>query len=1102
MIQRPDTAKVYAGLTPFQERTVEHVMGAFHGQPSSRRFLVADETGLGKSIIARGVVARTIDHLQQDPETTRIDIAYVCSNQDLARQNLRRLNVTGGDVHPMATRLSLLARESAGLNKESTNGHKPINLVSFTPGTSFKKGWSGGQAEERALLHVMLGMVYERHGLDFHAVNEASLRLFRGNVRTVESFKENYVEWPARLSREGRLDASVVDSFDRLLHVKGSGDKPSLMERTTSLLSLGADGLDDEERWRPVWDLTGELRLTLARAGVETLEPKLIILDEFQRFRDLLDPESESGELAHVLFGQPDARVLLLSATPYKPFTFAEEGEDHEEDFLTILRFLAEGGASVDVEAVREGFASIRDAARHGRAPEVELARLSSQLRRAMTRWERPTLGDESTHSERIVEASKITKDDLLGHIQTSSVAKAVARRRDHGLTSPEYWKSAPYFLNFCGGYKLGQRLTHGDDGKALDSWAPAVAEQLAQSGMLSSERIARFEEIDPGNARMRVLFNQTIEQDWWQLLWMPPTLPYVEPAHAYAEPRARQMTKRLVFSSWTATPAAVASLISYEAERRMANPGKGSDSKYSEYSSEGRRKVARGLSYTVSNDRPSNMTTLLMMWPLTRLSALGDVRAMARENNGVPLRSGDAVTRVAQELRKAYQGLDEELPEAHGVGRDALWRTAFNDPANWMGLDLGGSAEEIPTEIRPVVWAMAPTAAEATEETEPIDNHTDSSAGDGNITGLERHVLHALASRGRGAVSPDRNECRTLARIALFAPGCIALRVIRRLVAAAEPAAEPDELTLHTAAASLANRVRSLFQRPEVIALLGQDTYRKYNTWTAALHYCAHGNLESVLDEWLFHVWADQGRPELTDETLVSFIQEASEPVALRSATYSALDPQGPSKSLRFNGGLAARYGGRDQKNEDARQPQVRAAFNSPFWPFVLASTSVGQEGVDFHWWCHSVFHWNTPPNPVDFEQREGRVDRYHGHAVRKNIAEHHAQEILQDPVGNPWSVAYDKAIKVADELGFAPDWVYPGSAKIERHVAPIAFSTDWSKYERVKRDVAFYRVTLGQPRQEDMLSMLRNSSLRPEQLRLDLEPRCSPRHDLTKEQ
>src|SRR5699024_11013379 len=38
---------------------------------------------------------------------------------------------------------------------------------------------------------------------------------------------------------------------------------------------------------------------------------------------------------------------------------------------------------------------------------------------------------------------------------------------------------------------------------------------------------------------------------------------------------------------------------------------------------------------------------------------------------------------------------------------------------------------------------------------------------------------------------------------------------------------------------------------------------------------------------------------------------------------------------------------------------------FNSPFWPFVLASTSVGQEGLDFHTYSHAVVHWNLPPTP-----------------------------------------------------------------------------------------------------------------------------------------
>ena len=43
-------------------------------------------------------------------------------------------------------------------------------------------------------------------------------------------------------------------------------------------------------------------------------------------------------------------------------------------------------------------------------------------------------------------------------------------------------------------------------------------------------------------------------------------------------------------------------------------------------------------------------------------------------------------------------------------------------------------------------------------------------------------------------------------------------------------------------------------------------------------------------------------------------------------------------------------------------RASQVREAFNSPFWPFALATTSVGQEGLDFHHYCHAIVPLGSP--------------------------------------------------------------------------------------------------------------------------------------------
>ena len=90
-------------------------------------------------------------------------------------------------------------------------------------------------------------------------------------------------------------------------------------------------------------DSIGQLRQLVARAAVEHLEPDLVILDEFQRFKDLLDADDEGARLANAIFDHPDAKVLLLSATPYKMYTLPDEpeGDDHYRDFTRTVRFLA-----------------------------------------------------------------------------------------------------------------------------------------------------------------------------------------------------------------------------------------------------------------------------------------------------------------------------------------------------------------------------------------------------------------------------------------------------------------------------------------------------------------------------------------------------------------------------------------------------------------------------------------------------------------------------------------------------------------------------------------------------------------------------------------
>src|SRR5674476_594272 len=132
-------------LRSFQRATAdyafERLFGA--GPASGNRFLVADEVGLGKTMVARGVIAQTIERLQTTGDD-RVDIVYICSNGAIAAQNLRKLAPAGVPVEHRSERLPRLAF------RLSLREQHPVNLIALTPGTAFAKGWSTGQVEERA----------------------------------------------------------------------------------------------------------------------------------------------------------------------------------------------------------------------------------------------------------------------------------------------------------------------------------------------------------------------------------------------------------------------------------------------------------------------------------------------------------------------------------------------------------------------------------------------------------------------------------------------------------------------------------------------------------------------------------------------------------------------------------------------------------------------------------------------------------------------------------------------------------------------------------------------------------------------------------------
>ena len=148
---------------------------------------------------------------------------------------------------------------------------------------------------------------------------------------------------------------------------------------------------------------------------------------------------------------------------------------------------------------------------------------------------------------------------------------------------------------------------------------------------------------------------------------------------------------------------------------------------------------------------------------------------------------------------------------------------------------------------------------------------------------------------------------------------------------------------------------------------------------------------------------------------------------------------------------------------------------------------------------------HWNLPSNPVDLEQREGRVHRYKGHAVRKNVARDYAgngSHAAQALDADPWRQLFDVGAgrRPAEQSDLVPFWVYPtdGGAHIERHLPMIPLSKDVDRAEVLRRSLAVYRMAFGQPAGRPRLVPAALPDAQPisaaaAELRIDLTPALS---------
>lgn len=1078
----PSAEPVLAGLKDFQRLTVDHVFRRLYtDSDASRRFLIADEVGLGKTLVARGVVAKAVEHLWN--KVDRIDIVYVCSNGDIARQNVKRLTLPSYANIPIASRITMLPVTALQLDER-------LNFVTFTPSTSLDLKRSTGIAEERALLYWLL-----RDEWQFGD------RMAPINVLQCGKGREPFRDLVRDFRRCYPIDAALAAQFRESLRAsdlrRTHDGRATLQDRFASLSEhLGrarVSGSHVPPADRHERDLLiGEIRNELARACIEALEPDLVILDEFQRFKHLLS-ESEMGDLAKALLDYPDVRVLLLSATPYKMYTLSDESaaDDHYEDFLQTLEFLF----GHDERRARE-FSSLLDGYRrellaigdgdHEALLELK-ASLEGRLRKVMVRTERLASSLDRHGMLEEIRAPDVTLQ--AGDIEDYLALQRVATCVGHPDTI-EYWKSSPYLLNFMESYELKSRFERECE---LESCRAELADTIERwpNVLLDWRAVENYEPLEAANARLRSLLAETVEQGVWQQLWIAPSLPYYQLGGPFATPEAARFTKKLVFSSWEVVPKAIATLVSYEAERRVYRASEETPSNTPDAL---RRRRAPLLRFQRGpGGRLMGMPVFGLLYPSPTLASELDPLRLASGLLASPGRkrptAGQALKRAQEQVAHLLSGLDVEVDPDRA--NDEYWYWAAP-----ILLDL----QRYPHETR--AWFAEPDLAYlgAGEKVE-ADDSDDKTAWLAHLS-RARELLAGKLRLGQ----PPKDLVRVLATAGLAGPGNTSLRALARASDSVGDLAAP---WLRSSAVRVAWSLRNLFNLPESMAIVRRRSRggrRAERYWRQVADYCLKGCLQAVLDEYAHVLRESLGLFDESPQEIAAALAVATAgTLSLRTVTLRVDDVQlagsGADATIDLDAkrGMRAHFAMRfgNQKAEDGaeatRASQVRDAFNSPFWPFVLSTTSVGQEGLDFHLYCHAVVHWNLPSNPVDLEQREGRVHRYKGHAVRKNLARQLGGRLLGlacEPASPPpprgaapipgdiWEAMFEEA-RQSREAGLSdlwPYWIYTckGGAAIERHVPFLPLSRDADRYETLRKSLAAYRMVFGQARQEDLVELL----------------------------
>jgi hypothetical protein len=1053
--------EILCSLKDFQKRSSHNAfMRLYKSKDSTSRFLIADEVGLGKTVICRGLIALAIEEIAKTEDfkqdRNNIDIIYICSNQDIASQNIRKLNFVNED-ESFASRITLIPE----IYSQKELGR--VRFVSFTPDTSFNVRRGTGVRRERALLYYFLYDAW-----DMRSARAKSLYFFRGGAsgaRWEQYVQKNCEYWDGMDLTE--FSSGFQEALVEFPHLKEQFLK--LRDSYPQHNSNPSDEIRSETN-----KVIGELRKILAQVCLHKMSPDLVIMDEFQRFKDLFDENTDVGELAKYLFNYPDVKTVLLSATPYKMYTIGDDDEEnHYDDFLSTTSWLLNDNQEL-IDKLKTNLEKFRSSVFTKSGVNVEKAlegklKTEEVLRLVMSRTERVKSTKENDGMIRNNELEIIpTPEEMISFVQLEEIAGALDLKGN-----VDYWKSSPYLLNLMENYDIKRRL--------LDRLHTVPVKKVMAkypSAFIDKKAIEDYDYISPNNSRLKAIEESIFKDESWKLLWVPPTAPYYKLRGVFDKFSDRSFTKSLVFSSWKVVPRAVASLISHEAESKSYLNGPYNDKGVDTY------KKRRLLTIGKEGDELKGLRTLILLYPSLSLVELGDIFSL---NLHSLIEIDDILDIVKDKIKPLLNTLVERYKKKDD--RDENWYWAAP-----LLLDRESENKDVVASWFHGKYRCGWYENDSQDVTQNIfADHVD----------RYKEVFYGDIELG----SPPEDLLEKLAIIALASPANVIYRSFQNIHKDKTNLDELNKLILLFHSSSCAFSMRSLFDSSEAISIIRNIEDDSY--WSGVLNYCLDGNLQSVCDEYIHILKLNKSKGFQKglkvfheDEDPFEDIAGAFQDVcSMRKAPMSIdifEENENKPTKVRTRCKFALEYGKwkSEEDNTKTRAETVRDAFNSPFRPFVLATTSVGQEGLDFHQYCHSIFHWNLPRNPVDLEQREGRIHRFKGHVIRKNVATEF--NILKYKDGDVWDELFQEASDThkGEFSDMVPYWIFDSEFKVERNVPIIPYSKDDQHFQSLLKTLARYRLAFGQPRQDELLKVLdENEDFQLEgesldQMMIDLSP------------